>query len=413
MTNTGNSDYIKIAEAAHLLGVTQRWVYRRVLSGELPASKVGGLYFITRKDLQALIEAGRVTPGIEEIPAEEQSLPRKKCGFCYRLLEDDREIGGICEKDDCSEVICRKCWDLKIHFCTRHSPTREQRIQKAQEQKEAGLLPVFVKAGAARFSEMNFLNRIHERVKGYSTLIHPANGTAVTISSWEDILETGDDRIELMRLLGKVVLDSATTAQLPLNSWHHYTTNLKNKKSSPLEIHVQSVSRMDRMVRDGFDTEPLSADDLNEWIEKWIEVPAKTGSFRLVLLASITGWDESALSILMGSDGSYAFTHRSALLYLFDLNKNELIYNTSDDRACRYAELFHPVLANEELGEIAGAIKDLLGIHDSLTLADAQKSLRYAPEKIEKAFERITEDGDFVITEIKGLGTALVRRQAL
>ncbi|MHC1783625.1 MAG: helix-turn-helix domain-containing protein [Anaerolineaceae bacterium] len=412
MLNPPGSEYMKISEAAHFLGVTQRWVYRRVLSGELPASKVGGLYFINRRDLQSLLEGGRVVAGPADTLAEGSSLPRLKCGFCYRLLDDESEVGGLCEKDGCGDIICQKCWELNIHSCARHSPTRDQRLQKAEEQKQAGRLKVLVKAGAARLGEKNFLNRIHAHLSGFSTLIHPASGEALNIPSWDEILEEGDDRAGLMHLLGKVVLDSATTSQMPLNAWHHYAIKTKIKKASPLELHVQAVSRMEGMVRDGFDTEPLSTGDLNTWIEKLVEVPAKSGNFRLVLLASTTGWDEAARAVVTGGPGQ-TFTHRLALLYLYDMAAGELIYNNGDDRARRYAELFRPVLADEELAEIIQAVNVLMGVHDSLTLDEAQKSLAFEPEKVKKAFERMSENGEFVLTEIKGLGATLVKHQAL
>jgi len=54
-----SSDFLKINKAARYLGVTRRWVYRRIWSGDLPASKVGSLYFIRQQDLDALIEQGK------------------------------------------------------------------------------------------------------------------------------------------------------------------------------------------------------------------------------------------------------------------------------------------------------------------------------------------------------------------
>jgi excisionase family DNA binding protein len=412
MTNPPNSEYMKIAEAARFLGVTQRWVYHRVLSGELPASKVGGLYFINRKDLQTLLDAGRVVPEIGETPEEGTVLPRLKCGFCYRLLEDENEIGGTCETDGCDEVICQSCWNKAVRTCARHSPTREQQLKQALDKKQAGELSVLVKASDARLSEITFLNRIHARLCGFSTLIHPVSGEAINIASWDEILETGDERAQLMHLLGKVVLDSTTTAQMPLNAWHHYLTKSKMKKTNPLELHIQAISNQETMVREGFDTQPLSADSLNYWIEKLIEIPAKTGNFRLVLLASTTGWADSARAVIDGSSG-VAFSHRLALMYLYDIEKNELIYNLNDDRARRYAELFRPMLAYEEFTEVINAIIQCMGIHDSLTLDEAQSVLPYTPEKVKAAFKKMAEDGEFIVTEMKGLGTTLVKRQAL
>lgn len=412
MTTLPPSEYMKIAEAARFLGVTQRWVYRRVLTGELPASKVGGLYFINRRDLQALIDGGRVSPSDEDIPEPSPTLPRLKCGFCYRLLRDESEIGGLCATPGCGDTICRQCWQLHIHTCARHSPSRAERLQSAREGLQSGEVQVLVEAPAARFSEINFLNRIHARLQGFSTLIHPLSGEAINISAWDEILETGDERAELMHLLGKVALDTNTIAQQPLNAWHHYLAKPKSRKGSALELHVQVVSNMERMVRDGFDTRPLSLNDLYTWIEKLVELPAKSGNFRLVLLASPTGWEDSVLNLVSGN-GMAAFSHRLALLYLFDLEKTGLSFNSADAIARRYAELFRPVLPNEETAEVITAVLELMGAHDSLTLEEAQRSLPFPPEKVSRAFNDMAADGTFILTEIKGLGTTLVKRQAL
>lgn len=408
MEKTPDSEYMKIAEAARFLGVTQRWVYHRVLSGELPASKVGGLYFISRKDLQALLAAGRVSPEPEGEKKSEPALPRLKCGFCYHLLKSDDEIGGTCEKEGCQEFICKQCWNLNIHTCAQHSPNREQRLRNAQEQKQAGLLPVLVKANEAHLAETTFLNRIHSHLTSFSTLIHPTTGEAVNIPSWEEILETGDERTELMHLLGKVVLDSATISALPLNAWHHYTAKNKGKKTSSLEIHVQVISRMDEMARDGFDAAPLSLDVLNLWIERLIEAPAKTGNFNMVLLAATTGWDESACAAITGAQG-YPFSHRLAMLYLFDMPGNALIYNALDDRSRRYAQLFSPVLGSEELHQLIQAINEKLAVYGSITLEEAAVLFPEQKEKLKEAFEAIAGEGKYKITEVKDMGIALIK----
>ncbi len=410
MTSLPTSEYMKIAEAARFLGVTQRWVYRRVLSGELPASKVGGLYFIQRKDLQALLDGGRVAPSPEDKLESASPLPRLKCGFCYRLLADESEVGGMCSSAGCGELICDKCWQLHIHTCVRHSPTRAERLQSAREGKQSGVVSLLVEAPEARLSEINFLNRIHARLGGYSTLIHPLSGEALDIPSWDAVLETGDERAELMHLLGKVALDADTTSQIPLNAWHHYTLKPKARKASTLELYVQVAANMEKMVRDGFDTLPLTLADLNAWIEKLIEQPARSGNFRLVLLASATGWEPRVLEAL---SGAVPFSHRLALLYLFDLGSNTLLFNNADAAARRYAELFRPMLPDEETAQVIHVIIDLMGAHDSLRLEDACSSLPYPAEKVNQAFNAMAAGGDYILTEIKGLGTTLVRRQAL
>jgi len=292
----------------------------------------------------------------------------------------------------------------------RHSPNREERLQKAVAQKQAGELPVLVKAGAARISEISFLNSIHTHLSGFSTLIHPVSGLPLTIPSWDAILESGDERAELMHILGKVMLDSQTVAAQPLNAWHLYT--IKGKKTTNLEIFVQVVSRMNKMVRDGFDSQPLSADVLYDWINRSVEVPEKSGDFRLVLLASSTGWDDSARAVITGEDG-FPFSHRSAFLYLYDMDKRDLIYNINDDRLHRYSELFTLTLGGKELFGIIQEVKDLMGVHDSLTLEEAQKKLPFSPDKVKLAFEKMALSEDYSLIELKGLGPTIVKQQAL
>ena len=46
----------RIKEVAELLGVSTRTVYRRIWSNELPAVKIGGLYYIRQADLNKTIQ---------------------------------------------------------------------------------------------------------------------------------------------------------------------------------------------------------------------------------------------------------------------------------------------------------------------------------------------------------------------
>jgi len=45
----------RIKEVAELLGVSTRTVYRRIWANELPALKIGGLYYIRQSDLEKTI----------------------------------------------------------------------------------------------------------------------------------------------------------------------------------------------------------------------------------------------------------------------------------------------------------------------------------------------------------------------
>jgi excisionase family DNA binding protein len=414
-----NPEYFKILDAARFLGVNPRTIYRRVWSGELPAAKIGGLYFIRRADLEQMLNpsAARTLEPVQ--PAH--GVPDfgvMKCGYCYRLITSDSQIGEVCAHEACAEVVCASCLADGIRYCAAHLPTRDQLWEQAAAKHERGELPVLVKASVARLREINFLNRIKSRLFNISTLVHPQSGEAVTIKNWSDCLEDGDERLELMRLMGKVVLDGDSLARLPLNAWFECRPPLpKNAHGGPLGIQVRTLSRLDEMLRSGFDARPLTVDDLAPWLARLSALADQEGITLLATLASVTGWDASARQAVQGVQSTKGgptpaggFAHRLLQVYLFDLESAELVYNPFDDRSRKYAELFVPLLPSEEVEEAVKAVEKELGMFDSLTLQSAAQVLPYSERIIKMAFERLVSTGHFTLLEMPELGTALVRQ---
>lgn len=405
---TDPSQYLKIDEAARLLGVSRRWVYRRIWSGELPASKVGGLYFIPRQALQALLAGGR--PLADEPEPTAPVSARLKCGACYRLLESDAEIGEVCQSEGCAELICSQCLAEGVQHCAQHSPSREQKWEAVQRRFQQGELPLLLKSSSARLRELNFLNRIQMRLETIRSLFHPQTGESITIPDWNLLLEQHDERAEVMRLRGKVVLDTGMLAQTPLNAAVTYRLPLmRNQKGAPLEIHVQVFSRLENMLRDGFDTQPLSAEQLQAHIIRLSEAAQRGVAFQIVVLAATTGWDAAARQVLLGDEREKAFSHRQFLLYLFDLERSELLYNRRDDRLRLYAELFAPLLPAEELEDVIRMIEKEMLVYDSLTLQYAIEILPYPAATLQRAFERLAGAGKYALTDVPNLGLTLVR----
>ena len=378
-----NPEYLKINEAARFLGVNPRTVYRRVWSGDMPAAKVGGLYYIKRADLAALLESK--TQGREEgLQASLDAAPLK-CGYCHRLLTSDSLIGEACQEEGCTEIICTTCLADGLTTCLHHIPDREQRWQEALKRKESGSYPLLVKSVYARLRESNFISRIRARLENITTLMHPQTSELLTIPDWNAILETSDERAEVMRLLGKVMLDSATTASTPLNA----------------------------MARTGFDTRPMGVEDLTPRLMLAADESTRRQVYTLLVLAAATGWDSEARKVIQGAPGGrgeLAFVHDLTLYYLFDLEKGDLVYNTLVERARRYAELFVPMLVSEEVEEASTAVEKELTAFDSLTLQYAVQVLPYAESVLRQAFERLAARGRFALTEVSDLGLAIVRQ---
>lgn len=403
-------EYLKIGEAARFLGVNPRTIYRRVWSGELPAARIGGLYFIRKSDLQALLSQRQPeTP--EETALNAEPL---KCSLCYRLLSSDSLIGEVCSADGCQEIICVDCVSKGFHYCSRHLPSLEQRLAEAEQRYRNGQISMLVRASSARLRELNFLNRLRTRLQSMNSLLHPVTGEVIDVPDWSAILEQGDSRAEVMHLLGKVVIGTDTLSRTPLNTWLTGSPALpKGARGVPVRIEMRVLSRLTEMVQNGYDSRPMKEEDLVPLLTRYSDETRQDMEVRLIVLASVTGWDETARMVVQGLAGEKVrlpFAQRSMMLYLFDLEKGDLIFNTQDERTRRYAELFVPTLPTEELDEVKVAIEKEMVVYDSLTLENAVQDLSYSRSQIEMAFERLASTGRYTLVQLPNLGLTIARK---
>jgi hypothetical protein len=157
----------------------------------------------------------------------------------------------------------------------------------------------------------------------------------------------------------------------------------------------------------------MTSEELMKILVKLSEEESTDNSFQLIVLASTTGWDSDARAVILGDpkrgDGS-AFVHPGILIYLFDLESNQLIFNNNDDRLKQYVELFTPLLVTEETNHIIPEIEKLLASrgHESLALSDAVKSLPYSERLLRQTFEKMQASGRYKIIEIPDLGGSVI-----
>jgi excisionase family DNA binding protein len=404
--NLDDPDLLKIADAARYLGVTRRTIYRRIWKGDLPASKVGGLYFIRRQDLEALLIRGRTKPA----QTEAETSPTLKCQTCFRDLESDEQIAELCATEGCENLICDRCWAEDLRHCIRHIPNKIHKLKQAENAFQQGQLDVYLTSRRARLQEINIIQRIQGRVEQIDTFIHPQTEEVTTVSDFKEYCNQGDERATLMQLMGKMILDKNTSSQMPLNAWVCWDLpKEKRQQGLPLRIQAQVISRLAKMLRDGFDSLPLDEDDLVQRLLKLGEIAQTDQVVNLVVLAASTGWDAEARMVIQGKSPGKAFVHQNLLVYLFDMQTRELIYNLNDPRLQGYTDLFAPLLPEEEINEAINLIEKQFITHDSLSLAQAGQSLPFAESAIEKAFQRLAETGEYALTTVPEIGTALVR----
>jgi excisionase family DNA binding protein len=408
------SNYMKIDEAARYLGVSRRTVYRWVWDGKLPASKVGGLYFIDPQDLEDLLKKREAQPASEE---KVEAFEQIKCGYCFRLIKNATGISDLCQAGGCDQVICKRCQQQGIHYCAQHTPDREQQLALALEKQKKGEIAFVLKASNARMLEINYLNRIQHRLSEQTSIIHPLSGEVINIKDWKTQMQEADQRKLVMSYLGKVVLDGNTQASLPLNAYLQYRIAGSSKSDqATLDILIQCITHLPAMLQVGFDSEPCSAEDLSTLIQKQIEKVAKRDSFCICVFAATSGWNSEARALIQGvqsdrlASNNQALMHVKMLFYLFDMQSGELIYNQQDLKARRYAQLFQPGTSDEEIQEAVRAIKNELLGYESLSLSLAKETLPFQEHILEQAFRELANSSGYTIMDITGIGVTIVRQ---
>ncbi len=105
----GNDEYKSLEEVAEMLGVTYQLIYRLVRSGELPAVRLGKLYRVSSRDLDAYLERSKRTAagGV--------------CSVCGGFYKSRKSLEQTCTEPGCEEAICFDCWNRRgVRKCPAH-----------------------------------------------------------------------------------------------------------------------------------------------------------------------------------------------------------------------------------------------------------------------------------------------------
>lgn len=104
---------LTLQEAAVILGVDYKTVYRLVRSGQLVAGKIGRVYRISPVDLNAYFESTK--------PQKPVALQGLRCSITGKSIVSELDIGG--RDPDTGEPICVEAWEA-LH---RKVPTRQNK----------------------------------------------------------------------------------------------------------------------------------------------------------------------------------------------------------------------------------------------------------------------------------------------
>ena len=105
---TTEKTHYSLEEVATMLGVTYQLIYRLVRSGEIPATRLGKLYRVSKRDLEHYLEEGK---------AAVAGFFCKACGERYSSRLSVQHACVVCD-----EPICNDCWVRRsVRHCAEHA----------------------------------------------------------------------------------------------------------------------------------------------------------------------------------------------------------------------------------------------------------------------------------------------------
>lgn len=402
------SQYLSIKDVAEWLNVDYKTIYRLIRQNELPAAKVGGVYRISREDVEHYVEQPTYASTPAVTPAQATPAPLK-CGVCQRLLRDANDVGGRCTDPHCTAVICNTCWTKdERRYCAKHQPTHADLLRAAQT---AGTPTRLLVAPEARRREQNYIARFDTKVRRITKLWHPLQQQVITPPRPWDALHLESDAVEtLMVLMHTGFLSENLEREMPLNVASRYT--LPGAEARPgMILEAQVLSDLPKLVKQGFTAEPLGVDALMPVLERCAKMAEAQSAAYLIGLAATSGWSAEAIAVVAGDVGR-TYHHPRVLPCLVDLESFTLIFNAQDARIAPLAALFTPRLPEEELEYAITLIEHELASSHSVAAADLLSEPGIDTALIHRAFAHLVQQGTHRIETLPDIGEVIVRTES-
>jgi len=445
------SKIMSIEQAAEIMGVDYKTIYRLIKTGDLPAAKIGRIFRIRESDLHSYfdrqVEQVKKTAQ-EQVPFAQQEI---RCGFCGNRIFSSLSVAQYCEI--CSLPICINCYTLKkIRFCSEHiqtSPPEEKKTRikcgrcsrlivgsarflikcrepgceellcrvcsllpqdpyckkhRRTKSKTENVLKEAIEMGKdvipcsdAREKELALIRDMKTRLSCPLTLLDPMSQLEfVTTRVKTDIRENNAIR-DMANLRGKRGDTAAIPDTYPLNESlaARYSVKVGPLKKNTVIVEARVFSRLEPYAEQGFDADPVKASELGELIDGEIKSASKSKYFKALLIASPTGWDKNAVALIAGSKNKKGFMHNQFCIYLIDLKTGELYYNQGDDKTIPFLAIFTPEKLEDYICEARDYVQGKMENQTSLTLGAAVRESRISEWILKRAFSELSQSPDY------------------
>jgi len=398
--------FLSIREASQYLGVEYKTLYRIVLAGKLPASRIGGTYRIRKEDIDKYVEDQRLMVGGDNIPI---------CGRCHRMIKSTEMIGGQCEHPSCEALLCQACWaNERDRYCLEHKRSAEVKLAEARQRLETGEITVLVTAAEARQKELNFIGRFDQKIQRLREIISPVDGRRFRINSWKAIHEENSDT----ELAGAPNVNKRDIAATPvivprnLRSTYSVLGPRKTKhESGGFVIEATTFSHIRAYKEDRFDAMPASHAELVWLLERSIYSAKNYGALFIVGFASPTGWASEACEAVSGEKTGRGFSSLYISPCLIDLRNDTLIFNLLDKRLRLFIDVFRGDLDEEIIKRVMDFVESEFVSRESQTLQEVADATDTDVSLVKEAFARLEQKGDYILSQLDKLGLTILRQK--
>jgi len=368
--------FYSIQEAAEILKVDYKVVYRLVKEGRIPSQRVGWQFRISQDDMNGYLKAERLK---QNVVAETMRSASAAAG---------------------TGVGAGNAAPPRVDYAPPANGAAA-----AGEEKGGAPAAKGVSRMRVRQMEMNFVNRFSEKVAQVDVLRHPLTRELVRVEDWKAIETLEEDREALMQALNTAFLDRRTLAVTPRNTVVRYT--LPGKAGLVLEGKL--LAHLETLCRAGADDAPATLEDLLVEIDAYEARQRATRGVFIVGLASPTGWEQAALSYIGNPGRGDGYRNANVKFLLIDLLTGAVCYDEADAVAPGYAGLFAMATDQENVDTLTEQLRTAMEGRTGLMLSEYGQELGVSEELLLEAARRLESEGPFRVIPDREQGWIFVR----
>jgi len=267
-----------------------------------------------------------------------------------------------------------------------------------------------VTAATARLFELDYLGRFETSMQETDVIHLPDGSVSVPDGYWEGRCSRRTERDRVAALLEP---NGSDVAAHPVNPTARYAlTDSKYfglTSETRMVIEATVYSHLSQHASEGIDATPAGVDDLVAIVGEAVDEAADRSAPSLFGIASPTGWTDRVVGHVQNDELSRTHYGPTVSVCLIDLQRGDLIYDSTDAVVAENAELFERAVQADAVADCVATLRSqyLEGLgRETLLLTAATEETGYDRHVVRQAFSRLEADGEGEVFSIDDDGVA-------